>query len=76
MTTTLCCSLRRLLCTAFASLVLQFGWFVFWSVAIFLVQQYTPVLAYVLSIYLLFSFYWVSQGTVHLSYLDIKLRTV
>lgn len=48
---------------AFASLILQFGWFVFWSVAIFLVQQYTPVLAYVLSIYLLFSFYWVSQGT-------------
>lgn len=46
---------------AFASLILQFGWFVFWSVAIFLVQQYTPVLAYVLSIYLLFSFYWVSQ---------------
>jgi hypothetical protein len=40
-----------------------FGWFIFWSVAIFFVQQYTPVLAYVLSIYLIFSFYWVAQGT-------------
>lgn len=48
---------------AFASLVLQFGWFIFWSVAIFLVQQYTTVLAYVLGIFLIFSFYWVSQGT-------------
>lgn len=49
--------------TAFASLVLQFGWFIFWSVAIFLVQQYTTYLAYFLTIYLIFSYYWVSQGT-------------
>jgi len=46
---------------AFLSLVLQFGWFIFWSVAIFLAQQYTTALAYVLTVYLIFSFYWVSQ---------------
>jgi hypothetical protein len=46
---------------AFLSLLLHFAWIVFWSFGIFFSQQYSPALAYILSLYLLFSFYWVSQ---------------
>lgn len=46
---------------AYVSLLVQFAWVLLWMPTFVLIQRYTSTGAAVLSIFLIFSFYWVSQ---------------
>lgn len=56
-------SLFLLLIFVFAcSLLVLVAWYVAWVAAVIFVQRFSSTVAYVLSVYLIFSFYWTCQG--------------
>jgi len=47
--------------TAYLSLLALVAWYVAWVAAVIFVQRFSSTVAYILTVYLIFSFYWVCQ---------------
>jgi len=58
--------------TAFMSLLLLLAWYVAWVATLFFVQSFKPAVAYALSLYLVFSFYWVAQVIKNVTHVTVS----
>jgi hypothetical protein len=48
---------------SYLAMIVLVVWFAVWLVTAYLTQQYSFAVAYALSVFLIFSFYWTAQGT-------------
>lgn len=54
--------MKKFVFLRFSSLLVLVAWYVAWVAAVIFVQRFSTTVAYVLSVYLIFSFYWTCQG--------------